>query len=93
MGSTKHKRTPNSLRKYRRAKGLTQEEVAKILGLKASTISRWERGFRVPKLITAIKLSILYNTMADGLYLSVKRELKEEVCEALERVKSKNRKY
>ena len=93
MGSTKHKRTPNSLRKYRRAKGLTQKEVAKVLGLKASAISQWERGFRVPKLITAIKLSILYNTMADGLYLSVKRELKEEVCEALERVKSKNRKY
>ena len=93
MGSIKHKRTPNSLRKYRRAKGLTQKEVAKILGLKeASAISRWERGFRVPKLITAIKLSILYNTMADGLYLSVRRELKDEISESLNKVRPENKK-
>jgi len=93
MGSAKQKRTPNSLSKYRRAKGLTQKEVAKVLGLKeASTISRWERGFRVPKLITAIKLSIIYNTMADGLYLSIRRELKDEISESLNKFRSENKK-
>ena len=33
-----------NLRKYRIAKGLTQEDVAEYLGLTPQSISKWERG-------------------------------------------------
>jgi len=57
------------------------------LGLKnGSTISRWERGFRVPNLVTVIRLSILYNTMADGLFVSLRRSLQKEIHKAEQKV-------
>jgi len=74
------KRIPNSLRKYRKAAGLKQKEVAKLLGLKSqSLISRWEKGISLPKLKNLFKLAILYQTMVDNLFLDFRNSLKEEI--------------
>ena len=60
---------PNCLRKYRKAAGFKQKEVARILGLKnASVISRWENSICLPKLSSAFKLAVLYRTMVDALF-------------------------
>ncbi|MCD6298224.1 MAG: helix-turn-helix transcriptional regulator [Deltaproteobacteria bacterium] len=83
----KHKRIPNSLRKYRKAAGLTQKEVAQRLGVKnTSLISRWERGFCVPKLRNALRLAILYQTMSEALFSSLRRSLQQEIQKAEQKV-------
>jgi transcriptional regulator with XRE-family HTH domain len=80
MEKTNIKRKPNHLRKYRKARGLDQQEVAKILGLKStSVISRWEKGFCMPGPIFMFKLAILYRTMVDALFIEIRRGLLEEM--------------
>jgi transcriptional regulator with XRE-family HTH domain len=79
----KGKRIPNSLKKYRKRAGLKQKEVAKIIGLKSSSlISRWERGICFPKPLNMFKLAILYQTMVDALFYDVRRTLIEEIKES-----------
>ena len=83
MKHTKHKRIPNSLRKYRRSRGLKQKEVAKILGLKSSCmISRWEKGHHLPQMVNIFKLAVLYHTMADALFTDLRRVLQEDILKA-----------
>lgn len=80
MEYKEYKTIPNALRKYRRIRGLKQKQVAQILGLKsASRISRWEKGECLPNLINAIRLSILYRNMVDGLFNDHTKSLREEV--------------
>jgi transcriptional regulator with XRE-family HTH domain len=81
---------PNCLRKYRRAAGFKQKDVACILGLKnASMISRWENGICLPKLQSLFKLAILYRTMADALFIDLRILLIEEVAQAQRHYKQK----
>jgi len=66
----KHYRSiPNALKKYRNARGLSQSKVAHILGFKDKTwISHWENGDALPNLVSAIKLSKIYQTSIDDLF-------------------------
>ena len=74
------KNIPNSLRKFRRARGLKQKEVAEILGLKStSQISRWEKGVFLPKPLNIFKLAALYRTMADALFIDLIRSVKNDI--------------
>jgi transcriptional regulator with XRE-family HTH domain len=83
MKNKNRKPIVNSLRRYRKARGLKQKEVAAVLGLKtASTISRWENGLCLPKLHSLFKLAILYRTMVDALFIDLRMLLKEEVMKA-----------
>ncbi len=57
--------------------GYKQNEVAKLLGLKsASRISKWEKGLAMPSVENLIKLSALYATLMNELYLESYREFK-----------------
>ena len=79
---------PNSLRRYRRARGLTQKEVARVLGLKStSMISRWERGVSLPSVLNLFKLAVLYRKMADALFLDLRKALEKELCKREETLK------
>ncbi len=70
----------NNLKKYRKKRGLKQQDVAQILGLKDPTnISRWENGVRIPDVINMFKLSILYNVSVDNLFPGVKASMKVEL--------------
>jgi DNA-binding XRE family transcriptional regulator len=74
------KRIPNLLRKYRRAKGLKQSDVAKVLGLKnTSRISCWEKGIYTPNLTNALQLSLLYQVMVEGLFVDQVHSLKQGI--------------
>jgi len=76
-------RIHNSLRKYRKARGLTQKEVSLILGLKSEGIvSRWEVGRSLPRTLNVLKLAILYRTMADALFIDLRRALQGDVLKA-----------
>ena len=82
-----HKFIPNSLKKYRKRSGLKQKEVAKILGLKStSMISRWEKGVCLPKPLSMFKMAVLYRTMTDALYFDLRRTLINELRKREEKV-------
>lgn len=55
------------LAELRKDKGLTQEEVAKLIGVKTTTISSYEIGQNYPTVSNLIKLSELYNVNCDFL--------------------------
>ncbi len=80
MKDIKYKKISNCLRKYRKLKGLKQKDVAKILNLKnTSMISRWENGTCLPNSLNIFKLSLLYRTLIDTLFIDQMRLLKEEI--------------
>jgi transcriptional regulator with XRE-family HTH domain len=72
----------NCLRKYRKARGLKQKEVALLLGLRnTSEISRWEKGNCLPQTINLFRLSIIYRTLIDALFIDTIRRLRQEIFE------------
>ena len=56
-----------TLKEAREAAGLTQADLAKMLDLKPTTISGWERGARVPGFNTAKKISKILGVSMDEL--------------------------
>lgn len=71
---------PNRLKRYRKVRGLSQTEVAKILGLRnSSMISRWEKGLVLPNTMNLFKLALTYRIMVDALYMDLLVPLKEEI--------------
>ena len=63
-----------NLKKLRKAKGLTQEEVGNKIGMNFRVYGTYEREFRELPLSIAIKLADLYDVTLDEL---VGRERKE----------------
>lgn len=64
----KYRYLPNSLRKYRKALGLTQKEVGERLHIDPDWISHWEKGDSLPNLISAYHLSKFYNRPIEDLF-------------------------
>jgi transcriptional regulator with XRE-family HTH domain len=80
MVNTKSQNIPNSLKRYRKARGLKQKDVAMILELNnTSMISRWEKGIFLPNTINIFKLAIIYRTMADALFPDLLKALKSDI--------------
>ena len=48
--------TPEELREWRTSRGLTQKQLAELLGVKQSSVSRWEDGKR--KIPPFLKLAL-----------------------------------
>jgi len=70
----------NYLRMYRRRKGLSQDEVAFLLGAETGTlVSRYERGRRRPSLETALAYEAAFGVPArelfGGIFQSVERDV------------------
>ena len=57
----------NRLKKLRMAKNLTQEEVAKALGLPKTTYCNYERDEREPSAMTLLKISAYFGVSLDYL--------------------------
>jgi SOS-response transcriptional repressor LexA len=60
--------SPAKLMQYRRAKGLSQEQLAAKMGVVRQTILRWERGESVPSTTDISKLETTLELEADCLY-------------------------
>ena len=70
----------NQLRKYRKARGLKQTEAARILGFAdASSLSKWERGVRLPSTTQLFRLAALYRVLVDALFIDVLRTIRDEI--------------
>jgi len=79
---------PNSLRKYRKAAGLRQHEVARALGLNdCERISKWENGAAIPKIKSLFHLAILYRVppqeLYDEMYQSILNPISESISETV----------
>lgn len=68
------------------ARGLKQKEAAAILEVGPSMISRWEKGDCMPDLINVLKMSLLYRTVTDALFIDHMRELRVEIMQKEELV-------
>lgn len=82
-GQSRRKRIRgNSLWWYRKRMGFTQREAAQIIGCPSrADISRFEHGARVPGLLTALKLEILYRAPVAFLFSDLYADLKAAVQE------------
>ena len=59
-----------AIAKYRQAKGLTQAELAEILGIGNDAVSRMERGTIVPTVTRLIELAeMILANLIDSLFL------------------------
>ena len=68
--------------------GLSQKRVARALGLRRSSVlSRYEHGIRVPGLVNALKLEIVYRTPVAFLFGDLYRELKGEIRKREEKLR------
>lgn len=56
------------LRQLRKAKGMTQEQVAAYLNAAKSTVSQYENNVNEPDLKTLVKLADLFNVSVDYLF-------------------------
>jgi len=70
----------NHLWTYRKKMGLSQKMVAGFMGLKGTdNLSRYEHGIKVPRLVNALKLEIVYRTPVAFLFADIYEQLKKEI--------------
>lgn len=55
------------LQEARKARGLTQEAAAELVGVSRQTISNWERGKSLPDVLSVIRMSEAYDCSLDTL--------------------------
>ena len=60
----------NKIKKFRKVKNLTQDDLAKELGVTRKTINQIESGNVLPKIDVAYKLSIILGATVEQLFLN-----------------------
>ena len=60
-----------NLKRFRVAKSMTQEQVAKVLGVSTQTVSRWECSTTLPDVTILPKIAALYCVTIDDLYKEI----------------------
>jgi putative transcriptional regulator len=63
-----HPRIGNHLRRLREERGLTQEQLADLVGLSRQSIISIERGRFIPSIETALRLSLALNVPIEELF-------------------------
>jgi transcriptional regulator with XRE-family HTH domain len=72
--------------------GFTQRQVAEILGYHSSTdLSHYEHGRKVPSLVTALKLEVVYRVPVAFLFPELYHELKDQLRDREERLLTRRR--
>jgi transcriptional regulator with XRE-family HTH domain len=75
------KKLENYLRAHRKRSGLSQDEVAFLLGTRSGTkVSRYESFIRTPALRTALGLAAIYRTPAGELFAGPSEREKHRVA-------------
>jgi putative transcriptional regulator len=58
----------NHIKEHRTNRGITQEQLAKVLGVSRQTIISIERGHYIPSLQLALKISEFFNCPTDEMF-------------------------
>ena len=81
-----------NLKAYRKAKGLTQEELAVRLHVVRQTVSKWEKGLSVPDADLLVRLAeVLEVSVSQLLGAGVPPEVAEQLARINEQLAIKNR--
>ena len=56
-----------NIRKYRKERSLTQEQLAEVLGVTTGAVYKWEAGLSVPELNMIVELADFFDTSVDAL--------------------------
>jgi transcriptional regulator with XRE-family HTH domain len=87
MKNKKSKIIFNNLRRYRKVRGLTQKQVAEILELNSTAmISRWETGLCLPDTMNLIRLTVVYRSSLDGLFMEFAKEIRKDLIQKEEKI-------
>ena len=62
------------LRRFRKERGMSQEDVAERLGVSRQAVAKWERGESLPDIESCLALAELYETTLDLLVRGLGRE-------------------
>ena len=74
-------RLPNRLKMFRECQGYSQKKVAKILGLKdTSMLSRWEHGISYPSLKQVFQFAPIYKANPFELFDHLWNETENNMC-------------
>lgn len=75
------------IRKYRKEQEMTQEQLAKLLGVTASAVNKWERGSACPDISLLAPVARALSISLDTLLAYHERLSEEEVNEILKELK------
>ena len=56
-----------NITKFRRSKGITQDELASYIGVSKSSVSKWENNITYPDIVLLPQLATLFNISLDEL--------------------------
>src|SRR5947208_11233269 len=77
-------RLDNYLRTYRKRSGLTQSEVAFLLGCKTSAqVSRYEKQHHLPPLRTALACGTIFRVHLPELFAGIQESVDQEIAERI----------
>jgi transcriptional regulator with XRE-family HTH domain len=81
------------LRLARRKAGLTQRDIAHLMGAHQTLISELERGHRLPTLEQIVTLSLIYGRSFESLFAQLMAEAKERLQQRVMRMPAGVRSY
>ena len=70
-----------NIRAYRKARSLTQEQLAEVLGVTVGAVYKWEARLSVPELALIVEMADFFDTSVDAL---LGYEMKDNRLAALE---------
>lgn len=79
----------HKIKALRTEKGLSQQELAEILGISQKTVSGYEVGVREPSIEILTKIAIVLDTTVDELieFRKIHDQLGQELLEKIQKVK------
>lgn len=75
-----------NIARLRKARGMTQEALAEVIGVSAQTISKWETGTNAPDVSLLPLIADVFGVCIDALYGREKQQYSSTPAEAIERV-------
>ena len=80
MPRKKRNRIPNSIRRYRQEKAMRLCEVAHLARITSpADIAHWEKGFKAPNLVNALKLSAILQCPVEVLFLEIFNQIRHDI--------------
>ncbi len=71
----------NRIRYCRLATNLSQKDLASLMGVPASQVSRWETGEREPLIHNAVGLAVATHRLVEDVFLDYRQEWQERIGE------------
>lgn len=80
-----------TIRKYRKRKNLTQEEMAKRLGVSAPAVNKWENGVSLPDITLLLPIARLLDVSTDTLLSFQKSPDEKEIAAIVKKIDQRSR--